>query len=80
LRPLPTRRRLAKSGNNVAHGGVLLSGDFDKPRQRELCGAMSMETQRLPHGLDWDNLAADALELARMMPPPPVQNATRRSN
>ena len=38
-----------------------------------------METQRLPHGLDWDNLAADALELARMMPPP-VQNATRRSN
>ena len=35
---------------------------------------MSMETQRLPGTLDWDNLAADALELARMMPPGPERN------
>jgi hypothetical protein len=33
-----------------------------------------METQRLPGRLDWDSLAADALELARMMPPGPERN------
>ena len=33
-----------------------------------------METQRVPGRLDWDNLAADALELARMMPPGPERN------
>ena len=43
-------------------------------RQLELCEAMNMETQRLPGRLDWDNLAADALELARMMPPGPERN------
>ena len=42
--------------------------------KRELCEAMSMETQRLPGSLEWDNLAADALELARMMPPGPERN------
>jgi hypothetical protein len=35
---------------------------------------MSMETQCLPDRLDWDNLAADALELARLMRPGPERN------
>jgi hypothetical protein len=35
---------------------------------------MSKETPRLPDGRDWDNLAADALELARLMPPGPERN------
>ena len=35
---------------------------------------MSKETQRLLGRLDWDSLAADALELARMMPPGPERN------
>ena len=35
---------------------------------------MSKETQRSPDRLDWDNLAADALELARLMPPGPERN------
>ena len=30
---------------------------------------MSKETQRVPNRLDWDIRAADALELARQMPP-----------
>jgi hypothetical protein len=33
-----------------------------------------METQRLADRLDWDNLATDALELARLMPPGPERN------
>jgi hypothetical protein len=33
-----------------------------------------MDRQRLPGRLDWDNVAADALELARMMPPGPERN------
>jgi hypothetical protein len=33
-----------------------------------------METQRLPDRLEWDNLAADALEPARLMPPGPERN------
>ena len=33
-----------------------------------------METRRVPGRLDWDNLAADALELARKMPPGPERN------
>jgi hypothetical protein len=44
------------------------------PRQRKRRGAMSMDKQRLPGRLDWDNVAADALELARMMPPGPERN------
>ena len=48
---------------------VLLAEDFNKSRQRELCGAMSKETKRSPDRLDWDIRAADALELARLMPP-----------
>jgi hypothetical protein len=44
------------------------------PRQRKRRGAMSMDRQRLPGRLDWDNVAADALELARMMPPGPERN------
>ena len=53
---------------------VLPSDDFDMPRQRKRRGAMSMDKQRLPGRLDWDNVAADALELARMMPPGPERN------
>jgi hypothetical protein len=44
------------------------------PRQRKRRGAMSMDTQRRPGRLDWDSVAADALELARMMPPGPERN------
>ena len=32
------------------------------------------ENQRLSGGLDWDSLAAEALELARLMPPGPERN------
>ena len=32
-----------------------------------------METPHLPDRRDWDNLAADALELARLMPRPGTQ-------
>ena len=35
---------------------------------------MSKETQRLLDRLDWDNLAADVLELARLMPPGSERN------
>jgi hypothetical protein len=35
---------------------------------------MSKETPRLPDRRDWDNLAADALELARLMPTGPERN------
>lgn len=35
---------------------------------------MSKEPQRLPGRLDWDNLATDALELARLMPPGTERN------
>jgi hypothetical protein len=35
---------------------------------------MSKEIQRSSNRLDWDNLAADALELARLMPPGPERN------
>ena len=35
---------------------------------------MSKETQRSPDRLDWENLAADALELARLMPPGPERH------
>jgi hypothetical protein len=35
---------------------------------------MSKETQRSPDRLDWDIRAADALELARLIPPGPERN------
>jgi hypothetical protein len=35
---------------------------------------MSKETQRLPDRRDWDDLATDALELARLMPPGPERS------
>jgi hypothetical protein len=57
----------------------LLSKDFDKSRQRELYGAMSKETQRSPDGLDWDIRAADALELACLMPPGPERDEALKS-
>ena len=37
-------------------------------------GAMSKETPHQPDRRDWDNLAADPLELARLMPPGPERN------
>ena len=53
---------------------LCLPKDFNKSRQQELCGAMSKETQRSPDRLDWDIRAADALQLARLMPPRPERN------
>ena len=35
---------------------------------------MSKEPQCAHDRLDWDNLAADALELARLLPPGPERN------
>jgi hypothetical protein len=64
----------AEGGNNVGPHRVLPSKDFSKFRERGLCGAMSKETQRWPARLDWDHVAADALELARQMPPGPERN------
>jgi hypothetical protein len=64
----------AEGGNNLKPHRVLPSKDFSKFGERGLCGAMSKETQRLPARLDWDHLAADALELARLMPPGPERN------
>jgi hypothetical protein len=63
-----------ESGNNLRLIRVLLSNDFSKFRQRELCGAMGKETKRSPDMLDWDIRAVDALELARLMPPGPERN------
>jgi hypothetical protein len=64
---------VVEGGNKLAAVRVWLSKDF-KSRKPEFCEAMSKETQRLPARLDWDNLAADALELARLMPPGPERN------
>jgi hypothetical protein len=71
---MPERSHAIEGGNNIALIRVLLSEDFNKSMQRDLCGAMNKETQRLRHRLDWGNLAADALELARLMPPGPERN------
>jgi len=54
---------------------VLLSEDFNKSRQPELYATMIKKKQRSPDRLDWDHRAADALELARQMPPGPERNA-----
>jgi len=48
--------------------------DLRKFREREFRQAMSKETQRLPASPDWDNLAVEALELARLMPPGPERS------
>jgi len=40
---------------------------------------MSKEPRRLSNRLDWDNLATDALELARLMPPGPERNEALKS-
>jgi hypothetical protein len=65
---------LAESGNNLATVRVLLPKDVNRFGERHAAEAMSKETQRLPSRLDWDNLASDALELARQMPPGPERN------
>jgi hypothetical protein len=67
----PDLRTIGAAGNIIIDMGVLLSEDFNKSRPRELCRAMGKETQRSPNRLGWDNLAADALELARLIPPGP---------
>jgi hypothetical protein len=48
--------------------------DFNESRQLEICGAMNKEIRYSPDRLGWDNLAAEALELARLMPPGPERN------
>jgi hypothetical protein len=73
LRIFPMRQRLAKAGI-TSRLSESPSNEFDKSRQRELYGEMSKETPRLPDRRDWDNLAADALELARLMPPGPERS------
>jgi hypothetical protein len=40
----------------------------------DLCEVMSKKTPRSPDRLEWDNRAADALELARAMPPGPERS------
>ena len=52
----------------------MLSEDFNKSGQLELYAAMSKEKQRSLDRFDWDNRAADALELARLMPPGPERS------
>jgi hypothetical protein len=68
---LPETRSCSKieTGNNIAQIGVLLSKASNESRQQELCGVMSKETPRSTDRLDWDILAAYALELARLIPP-----------
>src|ERR1700689_3610643 len=74
LRGLPLRRRHARAGITWFASESCYRMTLTSRGKRELRGAMSMETQRLPGRLDWDSLAADALELARMMPPGPERN------
>ena len=47
-RALPMRQRLAKAGITSSLSESCYRMTFDKSRQRELCGAMSKETRRLP--------------------------------
>jgi hypothetical protein len=54
--------------------GVLLFENAGQSRQQELYGAMSEETQHVIDRFYWDTRAADALELARRMPPGPERN------
>jgi len=55
--------------------GVLLFEDANRSRQQELHGAMSEETtQHLVDRFYWDTRAADALELARRLPPGPERS------
>src|SRR5205807_9932244 len=67
-------RNPIEGGNNLASLTVLPPEDLKGFGEREFCQAMSKETQRLPARLDWDNLAAEALELARLMPPGAERN------
>ena len=67
-------RPQAGAGNNAAKSGVLLSKVLNGPRERESWAVTSNETQRSTGRYDWDTLAVDALELARVMPPGPERN------
>ena len=55
-----------EGGNSIVLIGVLLSKDFNNRGSAKLYGATSKDKRRSP-----DNLAVDALELARLMPPRP---------
>ena len=48
--------------------------DFNETGQLEICGAMNKEMRHSPDRLGWDNLAAEALDLAWLMPPGPERN------
>jgi hypothetical protein len=47
---------------------------FSKSRQLEIREAMKKETRCSRDRLDWDKLATEALELARVMAPGPERN------
>jgi hypothetical protein len=55
-----------EGGNSIVLIGVLLLKDFNNRGSAKLYGAPSKDKRRSP-----DNLAVDALELARLMPPRP---------
>jgi hypothetical protein len=72
LRYVLIRSRTTLTANHITltmHTNLLST-----PRQQELCGAMSKETQRSTDRFDWDVAAADALEQARLMAPGPERN------
>lgn len=58
----------SKPGIKITQIGVLLSKASNVSRQQEFCGVMSKETQRSTDRFDWEVIAADALERARLMP------------
>jgi hypothetical protein len=47
---------------------------FSKSRLLEIRGAVKKETRCSGDRRDWDRLATEALELARVMPPGPERN------
>jgi hypothetical protein len=63
-----------KPGINITQIGVLLFKGLHELGQGELSGAMSEETHHLIDRFYWDTRAADALEVARRMPPGPERN------
>ena len=72
LRYVLIRSRTTLTANHITltmHTNLLST-----PRQQELRGAMSKETQRSSDRFDSDVAAADALEQARLMAPGPERN------